>query len=102
MEPRFLNVKAIIVKSFARIHETNLKKQGMLALTFINKEDYDKVREDDKISILGLSDFRPGRNLTIELLHSDGEKDTFEVAHTYNHLQIEWFKAGSALNYMKN
>ncbi|WP_165020553.1 aconitate hydratase [Dysgonomonas sp. ZJ279] len=101
MEPRFLNVKAIIVKSFARIHETNLKKQGMLALTFINKEDYDKVREDDKISILGLTDFKPGTNLTVELTHKDGTKESFEVAHTYNELQIEWFKAGSALNYMK-
>lgn len=101
MEPRFLNVKAILVKSFARIHETNLKKQGMLALTFINKDDYDKVREDDKISILGLTDFKPGKNLTIELTHSDGNKETFDVAHTYNELQIAWFKAGSALNYMK-
>ncbi len=101
MEPRFLNVKAILVKSFARIHETNLKKQGMLALTFINKDDYSKVREDDKISILGLTDFCPGKNLTIELAHSDGAKDSFEVSHTYNELQIGWFKAGSALNYMK-
>lgn len=101
MEPRFLNVKAIIVKSFARIHETNLKKQGMLALTFVNKEDYDKVREEDKISILGLIDFKPGKNLTVKLSHKDGTTDTIEVAHTYNQLQIEWFKAGSALNYMK-
>lgn len=101
MEPRFLNVKAIIVKSFARIHETNLKKQGMLALTFVNKEDYDKVREEDKISILGLTDFKPGKNLTVKLNHKDGTSETIEVAHTYNQLQIEWFKAGSALNYMK-
>lgn len=101
MEPRFLNVKAILVKSFARIHETNLKKQGMLALTFINKNDYDKIKEDDKISILGLTDFKPGKNLTIELNHNDGSKESFEVAHTYNELQIAWFKAGSALNYMK-
>ena len=101
MEPRFLNVKAILVKSFARIHETNLKKQGMLALTFIDKNDYDKVREDDKISILGLTGFRPGKNLTVELTHKNGEKESFEVAHTYNDTQIEWFKAGSALNYMK-
>ncbi len=101
MEPRFLNVKAIIVKSFARIHETNLKKQGMLALTFANKEDYDKVREEDKISILGLTDFKPGKNLTVKLNHKDGTSETIEVAHTYNQLQIEWFKAGSALNYMK-
>lgn len=101
MEPRFLNVKAIIVKSFARIHETNLKKQGMLALTFVNKEDYNRVKEDDKISILGLADFKPGKNLTVVLTHPDGSKDSFEVAHTYNELQIGWFKAGSALNAMK-
>jgi aconitate hydratase len=101
MEPRHLNVKVILVKSFARIHETNLKKQGMLALTFVNKEDYDKVQERDKISVVGLSDFAPGRNLTIELLHADGTKDRFEAAHTYNEQQIEWFKAGSALNAMR-
>lgn len=101
MEPRFLNVKAILVKSFARIHETNLKKQGMLALTFIDKADYDKVQETDKISIIGLTDFKPGKNLTIELTHKDGSKESFPVAHSYNELQIEWFKAGSALNYMK-
>lgn len=101
MEPRFLNVKAILVKSFARIHETNLKKQGMLALTFVDKDDYNKVREDDKISIIGLIEFSPGKNLEIELAHNDGTKESFEVAHTYNELQIEWFKAGSALNYMK-
>ena len=101
MEPRHLNVKAILVKSFARIHETNLKKQGMLALTFVNKEDYDKVQERDKISILGLTEFAPGKNLTVELLHADGTKDRFEASHTYNHQQIEWFKAGSALNAMK-
>lgn len=102
MEPRFLNVKAILVKSFARIHETNLKKQGMLALTFVNKDDYDKVREDDKISIIGLTNFDPDKNLTIELIHKDGSKDAFEAAHTYNEVQIEWFRAGSALNFMKS
>jgi len=101
MEPRHLNVKAILVKSFARIHETNLKKQGMLALTFVNKDDYEKVQERDKISILGLTEFAPGKNLIIELLHPDGTKDRFEASHTYNHQQIEWFKAGSALNAMK-
>lgn len=100
MEPRFLNVKAILVKSFARIHETNLKKQGMLALTFADKGDYDKVREDDKISILGLKDFQQGKSLKVVLHHSDGSKDEFEVLHTYNQAQIEWFKAGSALNAM--
>ncbi|WP_298653933.1 aconitate hydratase [uncultured Proteiniphilum sp.] len=100
MEPRHLNVKVILVKSFARIHETNLKKQGMLALTFVNKEDYDKVQERDKISVKGLKDFAPGRTLTVELLHADGTKNTFEAAHTYNTQQIEWFRAGSALNAM--
>lgn len=98
MEPRHLNVKAILVKSFARIHETNLKKQGMLALTFADKNDYDKIREDDKISILGLTTFAPGKNLTIKLKHSDGTSEQFEAIHTYNNAQIEWFKAGSALN----
>ena len=101
MEPRFLNVKAILVKSFARIHETNLKKQGMLALTFADKNDYDKVREDDKISILGLTTFAPGKNLIIQLQHSDGTSEQFEALHTYNSAQIEWFKAGSALNGLK-
>jgi len=101
MEPRFLNVKAILVKSFARIHETNLKKQGMLALTFADRNDYDKVREDDKISILGLTSFSPDKNLIIKLNHSDGTSEQFEVIHTYNNAQIDWFKAGSALNAMK-
>lgn len=101
MEPRHLNVKAILVKSFARIHETNLKKQGMLALTFADKNDYDKVREDDKISIIGLTEFSPGKNLMVKLTHSDGSTDQFEAVHTYNETQIEWFKAGSALNSMK-
>ncbi len=100
MEPRFLNVKAILVKSFARIHETNLKKQGMLALTFANKNDYDKVRENDKISISGLKDFAPGKNLVVILTHADGTTDTFEALHTYNEQQIGWYKAGSALNSM--
>ncbi|ART93203.1 aconitase [Zymomonas mobilis] len=102
MEPRFLNVKAIIVKSFARIHETNLKKQGMLALTFVNKADYDKVQEEDKISILGLTSFAPGKNLTVQLTHKDGSTESFEVSHTYNQTQIEWFRAGSALNKLKS
>lgn len=101
MEPRFLNVKTILVKSFARIHETNLKKQGMLALTFAHKNDYDKVREDDKISILGLKEFTPGKNLIVKLLHFDGTNDQFEAIHTYNQAQIDWFKAGSALNAMQ-
>ena len=101
MEPRHLNVKVILVKSFARIHETNLKKQGMLALTFVNKEDYGKVQERDKISVIGLTEFAPGKNLTIELLHADGTKERFEASHTYNEQQIAWFKAGSALNAMR-
>jgi aconitate hydratase len=100
MEPRHLNVKAILVKSFARIHETNLKKQGMLALTFADKNDYDKVRENDKISIVGLTTFTPGKNLTIVLKHADGTSEQFEAVHTYNEVQIDWFKAGSALNAM--
>lgn len=98
MEPRFLNVKAVLAQSFARIHETNLKKQGMLALTFAHKEDWNKVREDDRVSILGLKTFAPGRPLTVVLRHADGTEETFEANHTYNALQIEWFKAGSALN----
>ena len=102
MEPRFLNVKVILVKSFARIHETNLKKQGMLALTFINKDDYDKVQQDDRISLTGLTTFSPGKPLTITLKHQDGTVDSFPVAHSYNQQQIEWFKAGSALNYSKD
>ena len=101
MEPRFLNVKAILVKSFARIHETNLKKQGMLALTFADKNDYDKVRENDRISIIGLTGFTPGKNLEVILNHSDGTTESFEVLHTYNQAQIDWFKDGSALNAMK-
>ncbi len=98
MEPRHLGVNAVIVKSFARIHETNLKKQGMLALTFVDKADYDKVRQDDKVSILGFDDFTSGVNLTIKLDHADGTSDSFEVAHTYSKQQIEWVKSGSALN----
>lgn len=98
MQPRFLGVKAVIVKSFARIHETNLKKQGMLALTFINTEDYEKIRQDDVIDIQGFATMQPGKPLTIVLHHSDGTQDRFDVAHTYNEQQIEWVRAGSALN----
>jgi aconitate hydratase len=100
MEPRHLGVRAILVKSFARIHETNLKKQGMLALTFANKEDYNKIQEDDVIDIVGLTTFSPDKQLTIVLHHSNGTEDSFPVNHTYNANQIEWFKAGSALNVM--
>ncbi|RZS98524.1 aconitate hydratase [Cecembia calidifontis] len=101
MEPRFLGVRAILVKSFARIHETNLKKQGMLALTFANPADYDLIQEDDSIDIIGLTEFAPGKPLTVVLNHADGSKDEIKVNHTYNEGQIEWFKAGSALNLIK-
>lgn len=101
MEPRFLGVRAILVKSFARIHETNLKKQGMLGLTFANPADYDLIQEDDSIDILGLTSFAPGKQLQIVLNHADGTAETISVNHTYNEGQIEWFKAGSALNLIK-
>lgn len=102
MEPRFLNVKAVLAKSFARIHETNLKKQGMLAITFKDKNDYNKIQEKDKISIIGLDNFKPKQNLTVKVIHEDGSEDTFEAVHTYNDAQIEWFKNGSALNSLGN
>src|SRR5690606_26287907 len=102
MEPRHLGVRAILVRSFARIHETNLKKQGMLALTFDNKTDYDLIQEDDVIDILGLTSFAPGKPLTVRLTHSDGTTDEFLVNHTYNEQQIEWFKAGGALNVIRS
>jgi aconitate hydratase len=101
MEPRFLGVRAIVVRSFARIHETNLKKQGMLALTFAGKEDYDKVQEDDSIDIVGLTSFAPGKPLTMVLNHKDGSKDEITLNHTYNEPQIAWFKAGGALNVIR-
>jgi len=102
MEPRHLGVRAILVRSFARIHETNLKKQGMLALTFANKEDYDKVQEDDSIDINGLTSFAPGTPLTVILNHKNGSHDEILVNHTYNEQQIEWFKAGGALNVIRS
>lgn len=101
MEPRHLGVRAILVRSFARIHETNLKKQGMLALTFANKDDYDKIQEDDTIDIVGLTAFAPGKSLAVVLNHKDGTQDSFAVNHTYNEQQIEWFKAGGALNVIR-
>jgi len=101
MEPRYLNVKAIIVKSFARIHETNLKKQGVLPLTFVDKSDYDKILETDKLSIVGLDKLSPNENLDVIIIHQDGSEDTIQVRHTFNNSQIEWFKAGSALNQLK-
>ena len=101
MEPRHLGVRAVLVKSFARIHETNLKKQGMLALTFVNKADYEKVQEDDSIDILGLTTFAPGTALTLVLNHKDGSSDSIKANHSYNAQQIEWFKAGGALNIIR-
>jgi len=98
MEPRFLGAKAVIVKSFARIHETNLKKQGVLALTFKNPDDYELIREDDKVAIVGLKEFAPGKTLQLIIKHSDGKQDECELEHSFNKAQIEWFKAGSALN----
>ncbi len=101
MEPRHLGVRAVIVKSFARIHETNLKKQGMLGLTFANKEDYDKIQENDTIDILGLTTFAPNTPLTLVLHHADGSKEEILANHSYNEQQIEWFKAGGALNIIR-
>ncbi len=101
MEPRHLGVKAVLVKSFARIHETNLKKQGMLALTFDNKDDYNLVQENDTIDITGISTFEPGKPMIVTLHHMDGTSDSFKVNHSYNENQIEWFKAGSALNLIR-
>jgi aconitate hydratase len=101
MEPRYLNVKVVIVKSFARIHETNLKKQGVLTLTFSDKEDYSKIKEDDKFDITGLKEFAPGKKLTIFLKHSNGENEYITAKHSYNEAQVAWFKAGSALNLIR-
>jgi aconitate hydratase len=101
MEPRHLGVKVVLVKSFARIHETNLKKQGMLGITFANPADYDKIQEDDLIDVNGLTSFTPGVQLTLVLNHADGSKDEIKVNHSYNAQQIEWFKAGGALNIIR-
>ena len=101
MEPRHLGVRVILVKSFARIHETNLKKQGMLGITFADTADYEKIREDDKIDVLGLTEFAPDKQLTVVLHHQDGTTEQFAVNHTYNAQQIEWFKAGGALNIIR-
>ena len=101
MEPRNLGVKVVLVRSFARIHETNLKKQGMLGLTFANPADYDLVKEDDTFDVIGLKEFTPGKPLTVVLNHADGSKDEITVNHTYNESQIAWFKAGSALNLIR-
>ena len=101
MEPRHLGVKVVLVKSFARIHETNLKKQGMLGLTFDHESDYDKVQENDTIDIIDLENFAANKQLTLTLNHENGTKDEVKVNHTYNDNQIEWFKSGSALNLIK-
>ncbi|MEX0272974.1 MAG: aconitate hydratase [Flavobacteriaceae bacterium] len=101
MQPRHLGVAAVLVKSFARIHETNLKKQGMLALTFVNENDYDLIQEDDTFNFVDIADFSPGKPLTLEVVHADGSIDTIMANHTYNNQQIGWFKEGSALNVIK-
>ncbi|MEZ4909014.1 MAG: aconitate hydratase, partial [Saprospiraceae bacterium] len=102
MEPRHLGVIGVLVKSFARIHETNLKKQGMLAMTFSDENDYNKIKENDKFNFIDLESFAPGKQLTIEILHNDGSKEQIKVNHTYNEQQIDWFKAGSALNFLRS
>ena len=101
MQPRHLGVAAVLVKSFARIHETNLKKQGMLALTFANEADYDKIHEDDQLSLVDIAEFAPARALTLRLTHADGSSEDIKVNHSYNAQQIEWFRSGSALNLIK-
>ena len=101
MSPRLLGAAAVIVRSFARIHESNLKKQGVLPLTFVDPADYEKVREDDTLSVHGLADLAPGTNLEVTAHHADGSEDRFEVKQSLNAEQIEWFKAGSALNVLK-
>jgi len=101
MEPRFLGVRAVIVKSFARIHETNLKKQGMLGFTFADKADYDKIQEDDTFAFTDLSSFAEGKQVTLKISHANGSEENIKLNHTYNEGQIEWFKAGSALNLIK-
>jgi aconitate hydratase len=101
MEPRWLGCAAVIVRSFARIHETNLKKQGLLPLTFADPADYEKVQEGDRVSVLGLAGLAPGQPLRVVLHHADGKRDEFAVRHTFNAEQIGWFKAGSALNVLR-
>ena len=101
MEPRHLGVLAVLVKSFARIHETNLKKQGVLALTFINKLDYDKILEDDTFAFIDLPEFQTGKTIKIKIIHNDGSVDIIECNHTYIEAQIAWFRAGSALNLIR-
>src|SRR5690242_19138557 len=101
MSPRYLNCAAVIVRSFARIHETNLKKQGVLPLTFANPADYDKLKEDDTISIVGLAALKPGGDVELKIKHKDGSVESIQTKHSMNAEQVEWFKAGSALNLIK-
>ena len=101
MEPRHLGIKAVIVKSFARIHETNLKKQGMLALTFNDENDYDKIQEDDVFNFIDLKSFSPNKSISLEIIHSNNSKEIIKLNHTFNSQQIEWYKNGSALNLIK-
>ena len=101
MSPRFLGCKAVLAKSFARIHETNLKKQGLLPLTFVNPGDYDSIKEGDRISLHGLAELAPGKPVPVVLWHKDGTSDAFTAGHSFTPEQLEWFKAGSALNLMK-
>ena len=101
MEPRHLGVMAVIVKSFARIHETNLKKQGMLGLTFSNETDYNLILEDDTFNFIDLIEFKEGKQLKLEIIHKDNSTDIISLNHTYNEAQIDWFKAGSALNLIR-
>jgi len=101
MEPRYLGVVVVLAKSLARIHESNLKKQGVLALTFVDPKDYDKIREKDRISVVGMKDFKPGKPLTVILSHADGSQDRVQVNHTYTDRQIEWFRYGSSLNMLR-
>ena len=101
MEPRHLGIKVVIVKSFARIHETNLKKQGMLALTFDNESDYDKIQEEDTFNFIDLESFSPSNQLSLEIVHKDQSKEIIKLNHTFNSQQIEWYKNGSALNLIK-
>jgi aconitate hydratase len=101
MSPRFLGGEAVVAKSFARIHETNLKKQGMLPLTFANPSDYEKINEDDRVDIVGLAAMAPGKSLELVIHHKDGSSDRCKLNHTFNAEQIKWFKAGSALNLLR-
>jgi aconitate hydratase A / 2-methylisocitrate dehydratase len=102
MEPRFRGAMAVLARSFARIHETNLKKQGIVPLTFVDPADYDEIREDDRVSVLGLADLAPGRPVRVRLTHSDGSTHEFDTSHTFSDDQVEWFRAGSALNLIRH